>query len=369
MSDTGEMTSRERVLTALRHGEPDRVPIFDFIYSRRLFKEVIGRIPESYNAEDVTDCCRRVGYDMVPIPFGGVAGFVEPGGGDTFRDEWGTTYKKDPQAWPIDAPVAFPLRGRSDWKNYTVPDPSIPTRLRQVTTAVRLAQASDMAVAGIVRGPFSATWLLFGFETFATLLYDDPDFIDDVLTAITDFFIEGARRMVQTGVDAVFFADDYGSSESPLISPWHFERHILPQVGRLVRAVRDMGAPVIMHSDGHIRPLLSGLLRAGIDAYHPIERRAGMDLGELKRAYGQRLCLLGNVDNTTTLVTGSPKAVQVETLECLRTAGPGGGYILASDHSIKDDVPNENVFALYEAGRRWGRYPLKIPDSLSVSGE
>jgi len=362
------MTSKQRVLVALGRGQPDRVPVFDFIYSRRLFKEVIGRVPESYNAEDVVECSRRIGYDMVPVPFGGVAGFVEPGGGDTYRDEWGTTYKKDPHSWPIDAPVGFPLASRSDWKNYAVPDPALRARLDHVRTAIKMAQESRMAVAGIVRGPFSATWLLFGFDAFCTLLYDDPGFVGEVLGTITDFFIEGGRRMIEVGVDALFFADDYGSSVAPLISPSQFEEHVLPHVRRVVSEFNRLETPVIMHSDGHIRPLLEGLVRAGIDAYHPIERQAGMQLGEVKRAFGDRLCLLGNVGNTTTLVTGSPRSVQEEALECLRVAAPGGGYVLASDHSIKDDVPNENVFALYDAGRRWGEYPLRLPESLSDAG-
>jgi uroporphyrinogen decarboxylase len=356
-----DLTSKERTLTALRHGQPDRVPVFDFIYSKRLFREVIGRVPEHYNAEDVVECSCRIGYDMVPIPFGGVAGFTERGS-DTYRDEWGTTYRKDPHSWPLNAPVGFPLRNRNDWANYRMPDPAVPTRLDQVTTAIRLARESRVAVAGIVRGPFSATWLLFGFETFCTLLYDDPDFIDEVLGAIARFSIEGGRRMIQAGVDAVFFSDDYGSSESPLISRAHFDRHILPLVRRMAEAFHVAETPVLMHSDGHIRPLLDGLVRAGIDAYHPVERQAGMNLGEVRRAFGSGLCLIGNVGNTTTLVTGSPEDVRAEALQCLREAAPGGSFILASDHSLKDDVPNENVFALYETGRRWGAYPLKLPD-------
>jgi uroporphyrinogen decarboxylase len=362
MSEASDMTPRQRILTVLGHGQPDRVPIFDFIYSKRLFKEVIGRVPETYDAEDVLECSRRIGYDMAPVPFGGVAGFVIPGS-DTYKDEWGTTYRKDPHSWPINAPVAFPLETRSDWKNYKVPDPTEPARLNQVKIAIKLAQESKMAVAGIVRGPFSATWLLFGFQIFSTLLYDDPQFIDEVLTAITDFFIEGGRRMIEAGVDTLFFADDYGSSVSPLISPLHFNKHVLPQVRRMVKVFHELGSPVIMHSDGQIRPLLDGLVQAGIDAYHPIERQADMDIGEIKQSFGNRLCLLGNVGNTTTLVTGSPQDVTAEALECLRSAAPGGAYILASDHSIKDDVPNENVFALYDAGRRWGPYPLHLPDS------
>ena len=118
--------------------------------------------------------------------------------------------------------------------------------------------------------------------------------------------------------------------------------------------------PVMMHSDGHIRPLMDMLVSTGINAYHPIERGAGMDLNDVKQTYGDRICLMGNVDNKTTLVTGSTADVIAETKECIRIAAPGGGYVLASDHSVKDDMPNENIFTLYETGRKYGKYPISI---------
>ena len=114
----------------------------------------------------------------------------------------------------------------------------------------------------------------------------------------------------------------------------------------------------MMHSDGHIKPLLDLVINTGINAYHPVERAAGMDLKTIKETYGSRLCLMGNVDNKTTLVTGSVEDVIAETKECIKVAGPGGGYILASDHSIKDDMPNENIFAMFETGRKYGKYPI-----------
>lgn len=122
-----------------------------------------------------------------------------------------------------------------------------------------------------------------------------------------------------------------------------------------------MGVPVMMHSDGNIRPLLDSIVAdTEINAYHPIERGTGMDLREVKQSFGHKICLIGNVDNKTTLVTGSVEDVRSEAIECIKAAAPGGGYILASDHSLKDDMPNENIFALYETGREYGKYPISV---------
>jgi uroporphyrinogen decarboxylase len=358
-----QMSSKERVLCAFAGGEPDRVPMFDFIYSRKLYKEVLHRVPEYYNGEDAVRCAAKVGCDFAVVPLGGFGGLRQHSeSADVYQDEWGTTYRQNAEvSWPADAPIAYPLKQKSDWQSYRVPDPSEPGRVSEVKTALKVARETETAVFGCVRGPFTAAWLLFGIERFSLLLYDDPDWLDDVLTVCTDFSVEGGRRMIDAGVDGITFADDYGSVNGPFMSPVLFQRHILPQLSRMVACFRRMGVPVMMHSDGNIRPLLDAIVAGTeINAYHPIERGAGMDLAEVKRTFGKGLCLIGNVDNKTTLVTGSADDVRSEAIDCIRTAAPGGGYILASDHSLKDDMPNENIFALHETGRRYGGYPISI---------
>ena len=357
-----EMSAKERVLCALKNGQPDRIPIFDFIYSRKLYREVIGKFPEYYNAEDAMNCAAKIGYDMAVIPLGGFGGIRDHATSkDIYQDEWGTTYKQDRlYSWPADAPIGYPLRDRSDWKNYPMPDPSPDSRLREIKIAIKMAKETKLAVMGTVRGPFTATWLLFGINQFSLLLYDEPDFIDEVVKACTDFYIEGGRRMIDAGVDGIFFADDYGTISSPFMSPVHFAKHVLPHLHRMLATFKGMGVPVVMHSDGNLGVLMDLLVGAGINGYHPVERAARMDLKDIKDRYGQKICLIGNVNNKTTLVTGSVEEVKAETMECIRIAGPGGGYILASDHSLKDDMPNENVFALYDTGRKYGTYPLPI---------
>jgi uroporphyrinogen decarboxylase len=356
-----DMTSLERVKTAFAHREPDKVPIFDFIYSRPLYQEVLGRVPVYYNGEDVMNCSRRIGYDLGVIPFGVTGGFnMGEEGRDLYKDEWGTTWERREDTWPMDAPVAYPLKERSDLKNYVWPDPARPERLKEVQDGLKIAKEHGMAVVGSVRGPFSSTWMLIGIDNLMIKFYDDPDFIDEVLDGCTNFFIEGGKRMAEAGVTALLFADDYGSNTAPLISPDHFRKHILPRTSRMAGEFRKFGIPVIMHSDGCINALFEDLVATGISAYHPVERAAGMDIGAIKRKHGKQIALLGNVNNKTTLVTGTPADIEVEVKECISLAAPGGGYLLASDHSLHDDIPNKNVFALYEAGRRYGTYPIHL---------
>lgn len=351
------MTSRERVLTAIHRQVPDTVPIFEFVYSRPFFREVLGYCPENYHAVAVAELYRKVGYDLCFCPFGGQAGFncVKDKSG-RYQDEWLTTYQKDAASWPIDAPVGFPIVTPMDWKNYAMPDPALPSRLDEFLGARRICRKANMALMGSVRGPYSAAMLLMGMENLSISFYEEPRLVHEIMTACSDFFIAGGLRMIEAGADMILIADDYGSSAGPLMAPAHFQEFILPQVTRQVRAYSKAGAPVLFHSDGQITQFADMLVGAGISALNPIERGAGMDLGEMKRRYGDRIALVGNVNNKTTLVTGSTADVEAEVKECIAAAGAGGGYVLCSDHSVHDDIPNANVWAMFEAGRKYGAY-------------
>jgi uroporphyrinogen decarboxylase len=140
-----------------------------------------------------------------------------------------------------------------------------------------------------------------------------------------------------------------------------FREFILPYFARVAAACHKMGLPVMMHNDGKIWKLLDDLVASGINAYHPVERAAGMDLGIVKEKYRGKLCLVGNVNNKTTLATGSLEEVECETIECLRAGAPGGGYILAADHSLHDGQQVQNILKMIETAKKYGAYPLNLP--------
>jgi len=356
------MTPRQRFLTALAVGQPDRVPVFDFLFSRHIFAHVLGRGVVRPQAEDLVECATRLGLDGVCVSFGGPSGSRATATAEgVYEDEWGVSYRRDPAvSWPGDAPIGHPIKSRGDWMNYAMPNPYRAGRLDQVQIAVRSTRDGSLAILGSVNGPFTAAWLLTGLEQFCLLMYDDPDLVDDILRAVTDYAIAGGRLLMQAGVDALAIADDHGGVAGPFISLRQFRRFVLPHFGRMVHSFRGLGVPVFMHNDGDIRVLLDDLVDTGINAYHPIERAARMDLADVKRRYGHRICLVGNVNNKDTLVRGTVEDVERETRECLRIAGPGGGYILASDHSLHQDIPMANILRMIDTGHRYGHYPLDM---------
>ncbi|MDR1438837.1 MAG: hypothetical protein LBJ10_02130 [Clostridiales bacterium] len=355
------MTGRERLAAALAHREPDTVPIFECVYSRPLFQEVLGYVPGFFDPPSVFKCYEKIGYDFAFMPVPGVSGFRPEGASGEYTDEWGIAYREDPSTWPMDGAVKAPLATAGDWKNYRVPDAAAGWRWKGFREVVGMSRENGMGVVGNVRGPYSGSWMLFGMDAFSLLLYDEPQLVDSVLAAITDYAIKSFGVMAREGADAILISDDYGSITQTLFSPEHFRRHFVPQLRRMANAAKKLGLPLLLHSDGHVRPFVGDAAGLGIQGLHPIERAAGMELAEIKRVFGKTLCLFGNVDNKDLLVNGAPGDVERQVRECIAEAGRGGGYCLGSDHSVHDDIPNRNVFALYEAGRRHGRYPLAAP--------
>jgi uroporphyrinogen decarboxylase len=144
------------------------------------------------------------------------------------------------------------------------------------------------------------------------------------------------------------------------MSPKHLREFFIPPFTRITEGLKSLGLPVLMHNDGNLWKVLDDLVNTGINGYHPVEQAASMKLDTVKQKYKGRLCPVGNINNKTTMVNGTPEDVKQEALECLKTAAPGGGYVLATDHSIHDDIPNENVYTYIDVARQYGQYPIKL---------
>ncbi|RIK41555.1 MAG: hypothetical protein DCC57_18850 [Chloroflexi bacterium] len=142
-----------------------------------------------------------------------------------------------------------------------------------------------------------------------------------------------------------------------MFSPRVFRTLFLPHLRRVADAVKGEGFPWIVHSDGNLMPLLDDLLTLGFDGLHPLEPGA-MDIEAVKREYGQRLCLVGNIDLHYTLTLGAPAEVEAEVKRRIETIGQGGGYMISSANSITSYCKIENVWAMIRAIRKYGAYPL-----------
>lgn len=351
------MKPRERYVTALTGGQPDRVPIGDYLFSRHLQQRILGRTTPLYDGATQMELAHRLGLDCIWIPVNGFCGTEEVARpeGTVYQDEWGVTYVKN--GWPIMAQTATPIKSRADWTRYRLPAADAPHRLRMIGDA-HAANAHDIALQAGLLGPFTMMyWYLMDLETLSLTVYDDPALVHEMTGAYVDWCLDVAGRAVRAArVDAFSISDDWGGTQALLMSPAHLREFFIPPFRRLVRGLKTLGPPVIMHNDGRIWDVLDDLVDTGIDGFHPIERAAGGDLARVKQRYAGRLCPIGNVDNKVTMCTGSPEDVRAEVRECMRLAKAGGGYIISTDHSIHDGMPFDNIMAYLEAAQEWGGY-------------
>jgi len=348
------VTSKERFLTALKNGIPDRVPLVDWLFSKRLFKEVLGINPDSLEGDFSVRCARKIGHDATWIPYGGYAGTSDKAG--IYVDEWGTTYKKDLSAsWPIDAPIDYPIKTPSDLKKYKLPDPTNKDRLKEHKKALAEAKG-ELALFGGVPGPFTTAWLMLGYPGICYWIYDHPKELQEIFRISNDFYSEAIRRMVDVGMDAIMIAEDLGFRSGLFLSPDHYRKHLFPYLGELIHFVKKLNVPVIFHCDGNINEIISDIISLGINALNPIERKASMDIVEIKEKYGKKICLIGNLDIVNILPNGSPQDVKNHVKNLIKTVGKNGGYIVASEHSLNHQIPLANIQAIRDAVIQYGYY-------------
>jgi len=355
------MTPKERFLTALNSGIPDRVPIAEHLFSLKLQKEVLGYNTILYEGAAQAELAAKLGIDMIWVPVNGFCGIEETPHqeNEIYQDEWGVTYRK--KGWPIIAQIKCPIKDRDDWNKYELPEVNTPYRTRIITDAIKENNGNLAIVAGLL-GPFTmASWYFSDFESFAMNLMTDPDLIHDMNEAYIKWILEAAQLAnANGGIDAFQISDDWGSSNSLLISPEQFREFFIPPFEQMVKELSNLGLPVIMHNDGYIWDVLEDLVNTGIKGFHPVEKSAGMDLNLVKSRFKGKLCPIGNVNNKTTMVTGTPEEIRAEVKECISIGAPGGGYIIATDHSLHDDIPLENVFAFIDAVKEYGKYPMSL---------
>lgn len=338
-------------------GLPDRVPVYEHLFSRAHQLELLGYSTELYDGSTQAKIAAKYGVDCIWTPINGFCGIEEVVHKDNevYKDEWGVTYKKN--GWPIIAQIDTPIKSREDWSNYVMPKADAEGRLKILKDTVN-ANTNDLAVVLGLLGPFTMmTWYLMDFENFSMNMFMDPELIHEMNDAYVDWALEVAQLSVSCGgVDVFQISDDWGGMDSLLISPDHCREFFIKPFERMVKGLKSLGHPVIMHNDGRIWDVLDDLVDTGISGFHPVEKAAGMDLEKVKQKYSGRLCPIGNVNNKSTMVNGSPDDVKNETLECLKIGAPGGGYIISTDHSLHDDIPLENVYAMINTAKKYGSY-------------
>jgi uroporphyrinogen decarboxylase len=384
-------TSRQRVIAALEHREPDRVPIninpvLDFYLN---LKDYLGlEIEEEIKASSMLEVTPHpkilgaLGVDLIAVKPGSPIGprpalpDGAPTNGDLKFNDWGVGLKHvaQPAGGSYWEPVFHPLANATvdDLKGHPWPDPSAPGRGEGAEVeARRLYEDTDLALVGRFGGPIVETAIyLLGFEEWLIRILRDTEFAEVLLDKITDI----AMALDRVGLEATakylqifkISGDDFGMQTGLLYAPKTFRRLFLPRLRRRWEAARayldevNPSVKILFHSCGGIRPIIPDLVDIGLQILDPVQpRAAGMDSAELKQEFGDRLSFHGGVDEQHVLPFGSEQDVEQEVLRCLEAFAPGGGYILAPAHYVQADVPPANLVAMCNTVHQYGRYPIR----------
>lgn len=197
---------------------------------------------------------------------------------------------------------------------------------------------------------------LHGFSQSLIDLFDRSKLVRGIIEKAVDYYSELGRLSAKLGADLAFSGDDIAGKNGLLMSPIHFKEIIYPALKRLHKNWHSYGLYIIEHSDGNLYQIIDLLVDAGIDYLNPVDPSAGMSLAKIKKDYGDKICIMGNVNCAGNLIFGTKKDVIEEVKRCINVASPGGGYICSSSNSIPRDVKPENYVAMIEAIKEHGKY-------------
>ncbi len=354
------MKPKERILATLHRQAADRAPV-DLWHT----PEIGAALRAHFRVNDDLDVYRALGLDKIVWVFmdyktevGERAGAQSGAGAECggSRTMWGVPLKD------IQAGVAhYAEFGAAPLKDFNTPAsldrypwwPDVARFDYDGAVARARAAAPEFAVIGPWVSFYEIYCQLRGLEQSLMDLLENPGLVDAILDRVETIQTEMMRRFFARAgrtLDLVFISDDIAGQQSLLISPALWQRHLQPRLQRWCDLIHAHGLQVFYHTDGAARPLLKPILDCGVDVLNPIQHACpGMDLAELKRAFGDRVIFHGGVDNQFALPRGTPADVRAETRRCLATLGAGrGGYICCSCHNVQAGTPLENIFAMIE---------------------
>ncbi len=367
------MLPRDRVLTALDHREPDRVPI-DYWAA----ETVTDRLVAERGLTDKEALLRDLGvdlrYHLGPTYVGRTLRTFEDG---TVEDHWGVPRawmtvdgtRRDGELWSwrykhvarpplaemtsvaqIDAYRLWPVTAMFDYSNLRADCAAI----REAGYAVviggdRLDRAAQLKPAMYLRGA----------EQFLVDLMTEPAVAECILAHIVEFYLAHYERIFEVTrgtVDVFFMGDDMGTQTGPWVSPDLYRRFFKANFARFNELAHRYGLRTMYHTCGNVTELVGDFVDAGLDVLQSLQPQAGMDLIRLKRDYGRDLCFQGGIDIQGVMPHGSPEEVRAHVADRVRAMAPGGGYIFGTAHNLLPDVTSENIQALFEAYQEFGRY-------------
>ncbi len=365
------MNSRERVMTVFnRTGMPDRVPL-QFDLCRKLtddFGKKYG-IPVHYTTSYFEDVTYRISANELRIAMGSDCVIV---GGSLPRgyshpvpregqiiNEFGMLMEQGPlYMQTIEAPLANATTVQ-DVINHPFPDPYADGRFDDAKKYTEKYKDNYFIIGDLELTMFEMSWHHVGLEKFMVDMAMQEEYIFALIDRVMAFSVGIAKKLVEVGVDAIWFGDDFGAQNNMLISPRMWRKIFKPRYAELWQEVKALNPDLIIayHTDGAVAPILDDLADIGMDVFNPVQPNVpGHDPQVLKDELGDRIAFWGAIDQQHLLVNGTAAEIEADVAEKIRVLGAGGGYMCSPAHIVQTDVSMDNVETFITAVKNHGIY-------------
>ena len=345
-----EMSSRERVLRAMRRETPDRPPMeFRFTPTlQKLYKEKVGDVPlRDYFQLDV--------WGVGPLAPPTLPDYSRWYQGRKLKEgttinRWGVA--QEPGSLYHFTHYVSPMAGRpaSELKDFELYNRIHPSCFEGLADRAEEGRARGYAVSATVGHTYETAWEIRGLDEFLSDMMLDPDPLEEFVERIAAQNIVLARELTAAGVDIIRYGDDVANQNALMFSPDSWRRFFKDRLRCQIQAAKEVNPDVLTwyHSDGNIQAIIPELIEVGVDILNPLQPEC-MDLKKIKELYGDRLSFWGCIGTQSVMPFGNPDDVRRTVREVADTMGPG--VLIAPTHVLEPEVPWENVLALAEAVR------------------
>jgi uroporphyrinogen decarboxylase len=330
------MKTLERVLTALNHRQPDKVP-----YDIRFTQKAHAKMAQYYGDPEFDSKLGNCFTWFRPYPRNVRYRLVGP---DIWQDEFGVRWNRT-----IDKDIGVPCNQLVTPQNineFQWPDPSDPTRYDFIKEAVKKA-GDGATLVSLGFALFERAWTLAGMENLLIYMLTDKHFVNLLLDKILEYNLGIIEHACSLDIDIIRLGDDWGHQRGLIMGIDLWREFIKPRIKEMYQLAKSKGKYVMIHCCGKVDELFPDLIECGLDIFNPFQPEV-MDVFQMKRLYGERLCFYGGISTQRTLPYGTVAEVKDEVKRLIEVVGENGGYIASPAHDIPADAKAENIAAMIE---------------------
>ena len=364
------MKSRERVLRAFKRieGLPDRVPLqFDLCRSLADHFGKVLNIPVSYTENPYEDVTYRISANELRIAMGSdvvVTGAavsddyqIRVAEDGTWLNEYGMRMRQgDIYVEVVDYPLAF-AETRGDIVAFKFPDPEAPGRFRDAAELVKKYKSDYLIIGDIEVTVFSLAHQLVGMEKLLVDMMMETEYVLPLFEACADYQIKIGLKLIEAGVDAIWFGDDFGTQTSLIMPPETFRDQLKPVYKRMIDRFKEAKPDIIpiLHCDGAVADLLDDIHEIGFEVFNPVQPGVPGHLPQdMKTNFGDKFSFWGAIDQQDLLPNGTDEELEKDIVEKMSILGKDGGYMIAPAHIIQHDVSPERVLSFIALCKKHG---------------